>query len=117
MPWPDILIRELKFRGRFTSAVEVAYKILRHNAVIFDRHPRLAGAPVRRGLLIDLTARLWRVSTDQVEAGMLGRGFTGYDDFVDAARHVFVYERTLSGTYPPERLADCFHLVCEEGSE
>ena len=115
VPWPDILIRELKFRGRFTSAVEIAHKILRHNAVIFDRHPWLAGAPVRRGLLIDLAARLWRVAADQVEAGMLARGFTGYDDFVDAARHVFVYERTSSGTYHPERLTDCFHLGCEKG--
>jgi hypothetical protein len=115
VPWPDILVRELKFRGRFTSAVEVAYTILRHNAVIFDHHPRLVGAPVRRGLLIDLAAHLWRIAAHQVEAEMLARGFTGYDDFVEAARHVLVYERTSSGPYRPERLADCFHLMCEEG--
>jgi len=115
VPWPDIIIRELKFRGRFTPAVDVAHGILRHNASTFERHPWLAGAPVRRGLLIGLAARLWRVATEQVEAGMLARGFTSYDDFVEAARHVFVYERTSSGPYHPERLTDCFHLECEEG--
>lgn len=114
VPWPDILIRELKFRGRFTSAVGDAHRILRHNAVIFERHPWLAGAPARRGLLIGLAAQRWRVATDQVEARMLARGFTGYDDFAEAARHVFVYERTSSGPYRPERLTDCFHLECEE---
>jgi hypothetical protein len=116
VPWPDILIRELKFRGRFTSAVGVAHRILRHNAAIFERHPELAGAEVRRGLLIGLAARLWRVATDQVESGMLARGFTSDDDFAEAARHAFVYERTSSGPYRPERLTDCFHLEREEGS-
>lgn len=117
VPWPDILIRELKFRGRFASAAHVAHGILRHNVGIFERHPWLDGAPVRRGLLTGLAARLWRVAPEQVEAGMVARGFTSYDEFAEAARQVFVYERTSSGPYRPERLADCFHLVCEEGSE
>ncbi len=115
VPWPDILIRELKFRGRFASAAHAAHGILRHNAGIFERHPWLDGAPVRRGLLIGLAARFWRVGPEQVEAGIVARGFTSYDDFAEAARHVFVYERTSSGPYRPERLADCFHLECEDG--
>jgi hypothetical protein len=48
---------------------------------------------------------------------MLARGFTGYDDFAEVARHVLVYERTSSGPYRPERLADCFHLESEEPRE
>jgi hypothetical protein len=113
VPWLEILTRELKFRGRFTATVGMAGRILRHNDDVFQRHPWLAGAPVRRALLIGLLARRWRVRTDQVEPEMLARGFTGYDDCVEAARHVFVYERT-SGPYSPERLTDCFHVEYEE---
>jgi hypothetical protein len=114
VPWLEILIRELKFRGRFTAAVRRAGSILRHNDDVFQRHPWLAGAPVRRGLLIGLLARHWRVAIDQVEPEMLARGFTGYDDCVEVARHVFVHERTSAGPYSPEGLTDCFHVECEE---
>ena len=110
VPWLDVLTRELKFRGRFTRALGVASRILRHNEDVFQRHPWLAGAPVRRGLLIDLLARQWRVGIDQVEREMLARGFTGYDDCVEAARHLFVYERTSRESYSAERLTDCFHV-------
>jgi len=117
VPWLDILTRELKFRGRFTRALGIASRILRHNDDVFHRHPWLAGAPVRRGLLIGLLARQWRVATDQVEREMRARGFTGYDDCVEAARHLFVYERTSRGSYSPERLTDCFHVEYEADRE
>jgi hypothetical protein len=114
VPWLDILTRELKFRGRLTPALDIARRVLRHNDDVFRRHPWLAEAPVRRALLIALVARHWGIGTDQVEPEMLARGFTGYDDCVEAARHLFVYERTSTGPYSPERLTDCFHVEREE---
>ena len=115
VPCTEMLVRELKLRGRFAPAAAVAHRILRHNTGVFARHPSLAGAPARRGLLVDLAARRWRVATDEVEAAMLARGFGGHEDFAAAARHVLVYERTCAGPYRPERLGDCFHLAHGEG--
>jgi hypothetical protein len=117
VPWLEILIRELKFRGRFTAALGVAGRILRHNDGVFRRHPWLAQAPVRRGLLIDLLARHWQVAPGQVERELATRGFTGYEDCVEATRHVFVYERTSKGPFSPERLTDCFHVEYEKPGE
>jgi hypothetical protein len=114
VPWLEILTRELKFRGWFTKAVGVAGRILRHNDGVFQRHPWLVGAPVRRGLLIGLLARHWQLPIDRIESEIVARGFTGYDDWVEAARHIFICERTSAGPYSPERLTDCFHVEYEE---
>lgn len=114
VPWSDALTRELKLRDGFTPALEVASRILRHNAAVFERYPWLAEAPVRRGLLIELLAKRWGTSPDRLDAALLARGLPGDDDFVETARHVFVYERTSAGPVRPERLADCFHLDDED---
>jgi len=44
------------------------------------------------------------------------RGFTHGEEFAQAARHLFIYERTSVDDYRPERLADCFHLPAQEDS-
>ena len=114
VPWMDPLIRDMKMAGTFASAVEVAGRILRHNATIFERHPKLARAPVRPGLLMEHFAERWRISDDRLRPAIRARGFTGYDDFVEAARHVFVYDRTSAGPYRPTLLTDCFHVALDE---
>jgi hypothetical protein len=113
IPWRDTMIREMKFRGTFATIAAHARRVLGHNAAVIQQHPFLSGAPVRRGLLISLVARRWRVDPDRVESEMLARGFTGFEDFAEAAQHIFVYERTSAGPYRSERLADCFHLSPE----
>ena len=35
-------------------------------------------------------------------------GFDGYHEFEEAARHVFIYERTADGTYRPSLLIGSF---------
>jgi hypothetical protein len=114
VPWSEPLIRELKLRDAFTPALEVASRILRHNAAVFARHPWLAEAPVRRGLLTELLAERWGVPLERLDAALHARGLTGYDDVVEAARHVFVYGRTSAGPVGPERLTDCFNVDAED---
>ena len=107
------MIREMKERGAFTRAVALAARILQHNARVFARHPHLAQALIRRGLLDELVAGRWRVEPEQLGASVLERGFAGDADFVQAARHVFVYERTLRARSDRDwdGFADCFvHL-------
>jgi hypothetical protein len=94
VPWTGPLIRELKGRGAFAGAVDVAARILRHNTRIFERHPRLARAPVRRGLLNEFIAARWGVDPAELEAPIRERGFADHGDFVAAARHLYVYEKT-----------------------
>jgi hypothetical protein len=60
-------------------------------------------------------ARKWGTSPDRLDAALAARGLTGDDDIAEAARHVFVYDRTSAGPVRPERLADCFHLDDEDG--
>ena len=113
VPWTGTLIREMKEGGAFTPAVALTARILEHNSRVFDRHPHLAQAPVRRGLLDELVAGRWGVEPEQLGASALERGFAGDADFVQAARHVFVYERTLRARSDRDwdGFADCFvHL-------
>ena len=116
VPWSDPLIRELKFIGKFSRAVDIAAEILRNNAGVFERHPSLTDAPVRRGVLHEFVADRWRVRPERLEAAIRARGFTGYADFAEAARHLLIYEQTSSGTYRPELLTDCFHVNVEARS-
>jgi len=113
VPWTGALIREMKERGAFTPAVALAARILEHNSRVLAQHPRLALAPIRRGLLDELVARRWGVEPEQAGASALERGFAGDADFVQAARQVFVYERTLRARSDRDwdGFADCFvHL-------
>jgi hypothetical protein len=112
VPWSGPLIRELKLRGGFAAAFDLAFRILRHNADIFERNPRLAHAPVRRGLLNEFFAERWGVEGERLEAIILERGFAGYGDFVQAARHAYIYENSLRAGPNPDwqSLSDCFHL-------
>jgi hypothetical protein len=114
VPWSEGIIRELKLRGEFRPALGVASRILRHNAAVFARHPWLAEAPVRRGLLTELLAGRWGVPLERLDAALHARGLPGYDDVVEAARHVFVYGRTSAGPVRPERLTDCFHVDADD---
>jgi hypothetical protein len=102
------LIRELKLDGLFGSLFELAGRILQNNAAVFERLPWLARAPVRRGLLAQFVANRLGVPVDRLEVELLAHGFSGYDDMVEPARHLFIYERTSAGAYRPERLTDCF---------
>jgi hypothetical protein len=113
VPWTGPLIREMKERGAFRPAAALAARILDHNSRVFDRLPHLAQAPIRRGLLDELVARRWGVEPEQLGASALERGFAGDADFVQAARHVFVYERTMRARSDRDwdGFADCFvHL-------
>jgi hypothetical protein len=116
VPWSEPLVRELKLLGTFSSAVERASRIVQHNAAVFDRHPRLAGAQVRRGILTDFFADRWGVRPDRLESAIRARGFADYRDFAGAARQVFVYERTSTGAYRADLLMDCFHVGSEHRS-
>jgi hypothetical protein len=113
VPWTGPLIREIKERGAFRPAATLAARILEHNSRVFDRLQHLAQAPIRRGLLDELVARRWGVELDQLGASALERGFAGDADFVQAARYVFVYERTVPvrSDRDWDGFADCFvHL-------
>jgi hypothetical protein len=100
----------LKLRGELTSALSLARQILDHNAIIFARHPQIMRAPVRQGVLIEYFTDRWRIRPDQFGSTIRSRGFTGYDDVVEVARHVFVYERTSEEAYRADLLIDCFHV-------
>ncbi len=110
VPWTGPLIRELKSRGAFARAVEVAARILRHNTRVFERHPRLARAPVRRGLLNEFVAARWGVDPAELDASIRQRGFADHRDFVAAARHLYVYEKTrrASTARDWEAVSSCF---------
>jgi hypothetical protein len=114
LPWSGPLMRELKLLGTFRSAVDAASRILRHNAAIFERHPELARAPVRRDLLIGLVVDRWGAHPDRIESAIRARGFTGYEELEAAARHVFVYEHTSAGPYQPELLTHWFRADPDE---
>jgi hypothetical protein len=108
LPLGGPLIRELKLDGTFASLSEVTSQVLQNNAAVFERHPWLVRAPVRRGLLVQFVANRWGIPVERLERELLAHGFTGYHDMVEAARHLFVYERTSAGPYCSERLTDCF---------
>jgi hypothetical protein len=108
VPWSEPLVREMKFRGTFGAAIDVASRIVQNSATVFARQPWLTQAPVRRGLLAQLFARRWGMLPERLDAAILARGFAGYEDVAEAARHMFIYDRTAAGTYDAERLSDCF---------
>ena len=113
VPWTGPLIREMKERGAFAPAANLAGRILRHNSGVFYRYPRFAHAPVRRGLLDEFVAGRWGVEPERLDTIILERGFTDYGDFVEAARHLFVYEKTLPARSARdwESVSTCFvHL-------
>jgi hypothetical protein len=110
VPWTGPLMRELKCRGIFVRALNRAHGILQHNALVFGRHPQFARASIRRGLLDEFFARRWGIAPEHLDIGLRQRGFIGDDDFVEPARHVYVYERTVraSSTAAWGCLSDCF---------
>jgi hypothetical protein len=110
VPWTAPWLRELKYGGTFARAVARARRILGHNAALFERDPRFARAPVRRGLLDELFAHRWGIEPQRLDESLGQRGFTGDGEFVEAARHVYVYEKTVGVRTPDawESLRDCF---------
>jgi len=113
VPWTGPLIRELKGRGAFVPAVELAGRILGHNSTFFARYPRFTREPVRQGLLDEFVARRWGVDPAQLPGRIRERGFTDHDEFVEAARHAYIYERARRARTARDwdSIGDCFvHL-------
>jgi hypothetical protein len=109
VPWSDPLTRELKLRGAFRAALDLASRILRHNTAFFERHPTLERSRVRRGLLEEHFVGRWDVAVADLREAIVARGFAGYGQFLEAARHVFVYERSTCPSRTAEDPHDWFH--------
>jgi len=92
IPWEAPLVRELKLRGRYAAAVELASQIVRVNAELADRLPGLSQA-LSRERLEHYVAALWNVEVSVVPAAMLERGFSHYGELLAIARLAFAAER------------------------
>ena len=91
--WSGPLIREMKLRGMFRPALDVAGRIIRHNAEFFEQNPSVSPARIRPSLVNTFFARRWGIAEVEVKAAILERGFARYSQFIEAARQVYIYEQ------------------------
>jgi hypothetical protein len=93
MPWDGPMLRELKMRGQFGAALKLAARMLDFNDEFIQQNPWLSRRHIPRARLDQWFAHRWGVEESALERSILARGFASYDDFVEPARHVFVFER------------------------
>jgi hypothetical protein len=97
--WDGPLLRELKLRGAFRPALELAGRILQYNAAFSERNPWFSLSRIPRDRLDQWVATRWASTVDALSAAMLDRGFARDDEFVEVAQKAYVYEvfRQLPG--------------------
>jgi hypothetical protein len=91
VPDEEMLLRELKLRGRFRAALGRARRILRTNAEISESLPGVAEA-LAVGRLERWFAERSGVTPEHVERALLDRGFMSLQEFLAAARPAYVAE-------------------------
>jgi hypothetical protein len=91
VPDEDMLLRELKLRGRFHTALCQARRILRSSAEFSDSVPGFAEA-LAVGRLEQWFARRSGVAPECLDRALLDRGFLSFREFLAAARPAYMDE-------------------------
>jgi hypothetical protein len=100
--WEEPLVRELKVRGEFRPALELACRILDFEARQFNGNSELKIAydallsHASEHLESWITAR-WKISRRRLESALRKRGFVRYQEFLETARLAYSYEKHTSG--------------------
>jgi hypothetical protein len=99
--WEEPLIRELKLRGEFGPALELACRILDFDAKLFDDNPDLritydALLPHACEHLENWVATQWSIPRQRLEDALRKRGFVRYQEFLEVARLAHAYEKCNS---------------------
>jgi hypothetical protein len=97
IPWDAPLAREMKVRGHFARAAELAARANATRAALEADVPGL-GEALGAERLTEWVARRWKVNAQQVEGEALRRGFTGWDELLETARLLYVHQRFASAT-------------------
>nr|QEO74355.1 hypothetical protein [uncultured bacterium] len=91
VPDEEMLLREIKLRGRFRAALRRAQRVLRSNTEISDSLPGVAEA-LAVGRLERWFAERSGVAPEHVERALLDRGFMSLHEFLAVARLAYVDE-------------------------
>jgi hypothetical protein len=101
--WEEPFVREIKRRGEFAQALEVAARILEYEAGLFESNPELK--LTFDSLLFyacdhleNWIAGQWGVAADELETTLRKRGFVRYREFLEAARLAYIYAMHGPGT-------------------
>ena len=103
IPWDGMLLREMKLRGKFHSALALAARILEDDARIAHHAPGFGLDPTPARLEAWIAPR-WGVQESAMDQALVERGFTSYREFIDVARLAFLSGllRDLAETDPTE---------------
>jgi hypothetical protein len=101
--WEEPFIREIKWRGDFPRALDLASRILEFEAAFFEGKPELK--LTFDALLFQAADRVeswlagyWGITLDKLESTLRKRGFVRYRDFLETARLAYIY--ALHGPKP-----------------
>jgi len=98
IPWEAPLIRELKVRGRFGSALAMAADVMEHNAQFARANPWFSRSLITRSRLDAWFARRWHIDVSALGLAILDRGFGSYEEFSEPARYIYLYGRRAEAT-------------------
>lgn len=91
IPWDGPLLREMKLRGEFGTALQLACRILEFNVEVATRNPAFVAGLTTVGLRKWFAMR-WGTTGSDVESAIFDRGFRNHDEFVATARLAFMYD-------------------------
>lgn len=93
LPWDGPLLREMRLRGEYGPALELAGRILRCTADYAERNPRFPLSRLKRSRLERRCAERWGIAESDLKAALLDHGFFSDAEFDEAARHAYAWER------------------------
>ena len=98
VPWDRPYLRELKMCGQFSQALRLAGRVFAASAARESRRSAGDGMDVDPPALWTWLAARWQVEPRSVWEAARQRGFTRSADLLDAARQLYLFER--SGPWP-----------------
>jgi hypothetical protein len=93
LPWDGPLLRELKLRGAFRPALDLAGRIMASNQLHEQRNPDVPLSRLKRSRLNAWCAARWGVAESELEDARLERGFVDAAELDQTLRRVYAFER------------------------